>query len=50
MDRIYDLITFISEKKILRRPGLTIFADIIKIKTMFIKTIFKNSRKIKGMY
>ena len=29
---------------ILRRPGVAIFADIIKIVTMFIKTIFKDSR------
>ena len=42
MDRIYDVITFI-----LRRPGIAIFSDIIKIVTMFIKTNFKNSRKVK---
>ena len=28
-------------------PGAAIFADIIKIVTMFIKTIIKDSRKIK---
>ena len=32
---------------ILRRPGVVIFADIIKIVTMFIKTITKDSRKVK---
>ena len=31
----------------LRRPGVVIFADIIKILTMFIKTITKDSRKVK---
>ena len=47
MDRIYDVATFISKNVVLRRPGVAIFADIIKIVTMFIKTIFKNSRKVK---
>ena len=32
---------------ILRRPGVPIFADIIKIITRFIKTSFKDSRKAK---
>ena len=32
---------------ILRRPGVVIFADIIKIVTMFFKTITKDSRKVK---
>ena len=31
----------------LRRPGVAIFADIIKIITRFIKEIFKDSRKPK---
>ena len=39
MDRIYDVITFI-----LKRLGVAIFVDIIKIVTMFIKTIFKRIR------
>ena len=34
-------------KMLLRWPGVAIFADIIKIVTMFIKTIFKDSRKVK---
>ena len=32
---------------ILGRPGVVIFADIIKIVTIFIKTITKYSRKVK---
>ena len=31
----------------LRRPGVDIFTDIIKILTMFIKAITKASRKVK---
>ena len=47
MDRNYDLISLISKSYILRRRNGAIFAGIIKILTMFIKTIFKKSRKIK---
>ena len=32
---------------ILRRPRVTNFADIIKIATMFLKTTFRDSQKIK---
>ena len=32
---------------ILRRPGVAIFADVIKIVTIFIKTIIQGSRKVK---
>ena len=32
---------------VLRRPGVAIFADIIKVVTKFLKTIFKYSRKVK---
>ena len=32
---------------ILKGPGVAIFADIIKIVTMFIKAIIKDSRKVK---
>ena len=32
---------------ILRRPGVAIFADIMKIITIFIKTIFKGSKIVK---
>ena len=38
MDKNYDVITFISK--------VAIFADIIKIVTMFIKRIFKDSKKV----
>ena len=31
----------------LRRPGVTSFADIIKISTMFVKTTFKDSKKVR---
>ena len=47
MDRNYDIITFISKYFFLRKPGVAIFADSIKIVTMFIKTIIKDSRKVK---
>ena len=42
MDRSYEAITFIS-----RRPRFANFADIIKIESMFIKTTFKDSKKVK---
>ena len=35
------------QNNILRRPGVAIFADIIKVITMFIKKIFQDSRKVK---
>ena len=38
-----------QETFILRRPGVAIFADIIKVVTMFIKIIFKDSRKVKRL-
>ena len=39
----------IQNTVILRRPGVAIFAGIIKIVTRFIKQIFKDSRKGKGI-
>ena len=39
--------TLFQNTVILRRPGVAIFADIIKIITRFIKKIFKDSRKAK---
>ena len=33
----------------LRRPGVDISADIIKITTMLIKKIFQDSKKVKGI-
>ena len=47
MDRNYDVITFFSRDLILRRFRVAIFADIIKIITMFFKTIIKDPRKVK---
>ena len=47
MDRNYDIITFFQSTLILRRPGVAIFADIIKIVTMFIITIIQDSKKVK---
>ena len=45
VDRVYDVIALISKSFIIRRLGVAIFADIIKILTMFIKAIYKDSRK-----
>ena len=47
MDRNYDVITFFSKKLFSRRPGIAIFADIIKIVIIFIKTILEDSRKVR---
>ena len=47
MDRSYDVIIFFTKFFTLRGPGVGIFADIIKIVTIFIKTIFKRSRKVR---
>ena len=47
MDRNYEVINFFKNIFILRRPEVAIFVDIIKTVTMFIKTIFIESRKVK---
>ena len=47
MERNYDAITFILKYLCFRRARVDIFADIIKIVTMFIKTILKDSEKVK---
>ena len=47
MDRNYDVITFFSKYPFLRRPGVAIFADIIKIVTIFIKKIIQDYKKFK---
>ena len=47
MDRNYDVEPLFRNTLILRRPGVAIFADIIKILTMFIKTATKDLRKVK---
>ena len=46
MDRNYDVTTF-QNTFILQRPRVAIFADITKIVIMFIKTMFKDSKKVK---
>ena len=38
---------FLQNMFVLRRPDVAIFADIIKIVTIFIKTTLKDSRKIR---
>ena len=47
MDIIMTSLPLFQNILILRRPGVVVFADIIKIVTMFIKTITKDSRKVK---
>ena len=46
MEKNYHVITFISKYLILRKLIVADFADIIKIATIFVKTIFKDSKKI----
>ena len=46
MDRNHNVITFISKYIISRRPSVANFADTIKIVTIFIKAIFKDSKKV----
>ena len=47
IDRIYDVINFISKYLYFKKTGVAIFADIIKTLTIFFITIFKDSRKVK---
>ena len=47
MDRNYDVITFFQNTLTLRKSGAAIFADIVKIVTIFIKTIIQDLRKVK---
>ena len=47
MDRNYEVVIFSSKFLFLRGTLVVIFADIIKIVTMFTKTIFQDSRKLK---
>ena len=49
MTRKYDATNFLSKYFILRRPSVAIFVDIIKIVTMFFKTILKDSKKLKEL-
>ena len=48
MDINYDVITFFQNTLILRRPGVTIFADIIKIVTIFIQIIIRKVKRIRN--
>ena len=47
MDRNYEVVIFSSKFLFLSGALVVIFADIIKIVTMFTKTIFQDSRKLK---
>ena len=49
MNRNYNVVACFQKIVTLRRPEETIFADIIKIVNMFIKTIIKDSRKVRGI-
>ena len=47
MDRNHDVITFISKHRYFKKAWIAISAGIIKIVIIFIKAIFKDSRKVK---
>ena len=47
MDKNHDVITFILNYLSFRRPRVANFACIIKIATMFIKTTFEDTNKVK---
>ena len=47
MDRIYDVIIFISKNFYFKKTWVAIIADIIKIVTIFIQKTFKMSKKLK---
>ena len=49
MDRNYKVIIIFQNTFILRRPRVANFAEIIKVSTMFIKTTFKDSKKLKEL-
>ena len=49
MNRNNDVITLLQITFILRRSRVSDFSDIIKIATMFIKTTFKDSKKLKEL-
>ena len=47
MDRNYDVVTFLQNTFILRRPRVAkLFGNIIKISTRFINTIIRDSNKL----
>ena len=47
MGKTYDIINFVSESFISRRPGVANFAGIIKIGIMFIRKTYIDSIKLK---
>ena len=49
MDRNYDIIIFILKYFYLRKLRVAIFADIIKIVTMFTKTSLKTQKMLKEL-
>ena len=46
LTKIMVLQTLFQNTFILRKPGVTIFSEIIKVVTMFIRAIFKNSKTV----
>ena len=49
MDINCDVITYFSENLYFKKAEVAIVADIIKTLTKFIKTIFKDSRKLEKL-
>ena len=47
MDKNYDAIAFVLKLLYFKKARVANYADIIKILTIFIKTIFKDSKKVK---
>ena len=47
IEKKYDVINFFHNIFILQKPGLAIFADIMKTITIIFKTTFKDSIKVK---
>ena len=48
MENIMTSQSILQNTSILHEPKVSIFADIIKIITMYIKTIFKDSKEFKS--
>ena len=49
MNSNYDAITFISKHPYFKRFQVANFVDIIKIATIFVKTILKNETNLKEL-
>ena len=47
MKRNFDVIIFILKYSFLRKPRVAISVDIIKIVTMFIETMYRDSKEVK---